>query len=293
MKVSIVTPSFNQGDFLGQAIRSVVEQKSSNFILDYTVKDNCSTDSSAEQMAAFSDSDGLSIVVSKDGGQAEALHSIFSQSDGDILGWLNSDDLYLPGALEYVADAFKRHPEIDVVYGEAYFIDSAGNIIGRYPTTEFDIELMLNACFLSQPSVFFRRSLYEKVGGLDTALNYCLDYNLWIRFAMSDAHFMRSVRYLSATRIHENTKTTLRRSEFVSEISCMFRKTVGNVPIVWRIYQSYMQIIDRDKLVKFGFLLILGVQEISRRPRELINLIQWGVYIIKQKLMSSGRPKQS
>ena len=177
--------------------------------------------------------------IQSDAGQADALNRGFRYSDGSILGWVNSDDVLLPGALEAVTQTFEENPDVDVVYGEAYFIDKTGVILSKFPTTKFDANLFLSTCFLSQPSVFFRRAIYEKVGGLNANLHYCLDYNLWIKFYLAKASFYYLQKPLSATRIYGETKTASGGKKFVDEILQMFRDELGYIPECWRLYEKY------------------------------------------------------
>jgi len=238
-EISIVTPSYNQGEFLQEAIVSVTDQKIKDCSLEYIIQDNCSSDTTINVLALYDDDSSVRISVEADRGQADALNRAFNVSTGEVLGWVNSDDVLLPGSLDSVMQAFNDHPEVDVIYGKAYFIDSSGVVLKNYPTTEFDSSLLLNTCFLSQPSVFFRKSLFDKVGGLNDKLHYCLDYNLWIKFYLAGANFLYLKKPLSATRIYGSTKTATGGMLFVNEILQMLQVELGYIPTCWIFYNNY------------------------------------------------------
>ncbi|MEZ0153469.1 MAG: glycosyltransferase family 2 protein [Candidatus Reddybacter sp.] len=237
--ISIVTPSYNQGEFLQEAIQSVTDQNLKDCSLEYIIQDNCSSDATTSILDLYDDDESVHISVEADSGQADAINRAFNVSTGEILGWVNSDDVLLPGALGLIMEAFNDYPEVDVIYGKAYFIDSSGIVQKSYPTTEFDSSLLLNTCFLSQPSVFYRRSLFEKVGGLNDKLHYCLDYNLWIKFYLAGAKFLYLKKPLSATRIYESTKTATGGMLFVNEILQMLQAELGYIPTCWIFYNNY------------------------------------------------------
>ena len=283
-KISIVTPSYNQGEFLEETIHSIIAQPCSNCILQYIIQDNCSVDSTHQVLKKYQVMEGGPLVhIEADTGQADALNRGFGYSDGAILGWINSDDVLLPGALESVAHAFVENPNVDVVYGDAYFIDASGVIKNKYPTANFDVGLFLNTCFLSQPSVFFRRSLYEKVGGISNDLHYCLDYNLWLKFYLAGAKFYYLRKPLSATRIYEHTKTATGGNAFVDEILQMLLNELGYVPICWKLYSEY------SKAIRFypNNQLLASIKVSSRfllhNPGSFSEILPYVIHITKNK----------
>jgi glycosyltransferase involved in cell wall biosynthesis len=215
--ISIATPSYNQGEFLAETIESVLGQDG-DFYIDYVIMDGGSTDDSVEIIRHY---DGLlqrgewpkkcegirfRWVSGKDKGQADALTKGFRMAEGDILAWLNSDDTYLPGALQAAADHFRDHPETGLLYGESHYCDTAGAIIGRYRTEEYDFAKLAWFNFICQPSTFFTREAYAAVGGLDETLQFAMDYDLWIRIGkLYPSRYLP--RYLSTYRLHEGSKT--------------------------------------------------------------------------------------
>jgi len=287
-EISIVTPSYNQGRFIANAIDSVLSQVNLDLNLQYVVMDKVSSDQTLEVLKKYQGRDDLTVVISEDEGQADAVNKGFKYTSGDILGWLNSDDILLPGSLAAVCKTFEDET-IDVVYGDAYFIDKNLRILGKYPTSKIDQSLFHSTCILSQPSVFFRRSLFEKVGGLNTNLHYCLDYNLWIRFYKSGASFKYIRKTLSATRIHRNTKTAQGGDKFVNELIDMLKEELGCLPVVWSIYADYSQKKEYRKIFVPWKLLTSCFSAIVRSPASFPIIIRWFIHISKRKIKNTVR----
>ena len=179
---AVVTPSYNTGDYVGAAVRSVVEQDHPH--VDYLVMDGGSTDKTVDVLKSFGPS--LRWVSQRDRGQSDAINRGFAQTAGEALGWLNSDDTYAPGAVRAAAEFLAAHPDVAMVYGDADFIDAAGNHIARcaHVDPRFSRRRLLHySDFIVQPAAFFRRAAFEAVGGLDPSLNWAMDYDLWLKFA--------------------------------------------------------------------------------------------------------------
>jgi glycosyltransferase involved in cell wall biosynthesis len=214
---SIVTPSYNQGEYLDETIRSVLGQEG-DFLIDYIVVDGGSTDGSVDIIDRYDQllrrgewplsCRGVSLrwLSEKDAGQSDALMKGFAMAHGAIFAWLNSDDTYLPGALQRVTEAFGETPEAGLIYGDARYCDSAGKQLGNYKTAEFDLDRL--ACFniICQPSAFFRREVFREVGGVDRSLHYSMDFDLWIRIARR-FRCRRLPQFLSTYRLHDSSKT--------------------------------------------------------------------------------------
>jgi hypothetical protein len=180
-RISLITPSYNTGRYIGAAIESVLDQNYPN--LDYLVMDGGSTDDTLHVLQSFGDR--IRWVSQKDQGQTDAIHRGFAQTTGEILGWLNADDTLAPGALRTAADFFAAHPDIALMYGDAQYIDAEGAPIGPCVHVEpFNLDRLRHySDFIVQPAAFFRRSAYEAVGGLDIRLHYGMDYDLWLKLA--------------------------------------------------------------------------------------------------------------
>jgi glycosyltransferase involved in cell wall biosynthesis len=181
LRFSIVTPSFNTGRHIADAIHSVLSQDYPD--LDYLVMDGSSTDNTLDVLRSFGDR--IRWASERDSGQSDAIRRGFQGTTGDVLGWLNADDVLAPGALRSVAEFFFEHGEVDLVYGDANYIDANGNEIGPCLNVEpFNARRLFHySDFIVQPAAFFRRSAYEAVGGLDPTLHYGMDYDLWLKLA--------------------------------------------------------------------------------------------------------------
>lgn len=179
--ISVVTPSFNQGRFLSETMKSIHGQRYPD--LEHIVIDGGSTDESVAVIKKYAGQ--VTYWVSEpDNGQTDALIKGFARSQGDIQCWLNSDDLFEPGALAEVGTYFARNPEVDFVYGNSIWIDEQGLFIKPKREHGFSRFIwMYDHNFIPQPSAFWRRRLYEEVGGLDPRFDLAMDADLWIRFA--------------------------------------------------------------------------------------------------------------
>jgi glycosyltransferase involved in cell wall biosynthesis len=213
-RISVVTPSFNQGAYLGETLASVASQHYPE--LELIVMDGGSTDDSVEVIKSFA-----SCVTywesQPDQGQSHAINKGFAKATGDIVCWLNSDDVFLPGALNAVAHAFNSHPDWEWVSAPSLkFGDGLHEVGGLYELPHDRVE-WLRFCPLAQPSTFWKRSLYDRLGGLDESFHFALDYEYWVRFVFGGAsvHFMD--RPLSAYRLHDVSKTISSQEKFRAE----------------------------------------------------------------------------
>lgn len=205
MKISIVTPSFNQARFLERTIRSVLEQDYPR--LEYIVIDGGSTDGSVEIVQKYADK--LAWWVSEpDKGQTDAINKGFTHASGEILAWLNSDDTYNPGAISAAVKFLQQNPRIGMVYAETNFIDENDHIIGRFPAAQTDLaRLRRGYVHIPQQAAFWRANLWKQVGPLDPSFYFAMDYDLWVRLAR-----ITELRYLPGQvwanfRLHASGKT--------------------------------------------------------------------------------------
>jgi glycosyltransferase involved in cell wall biosynthesis len=204
--VSIVTPSFNQAQYLEQTILSVLEQDYRN--IEYLVVDGGSTDGSPEIIQRYAPR--LAWWISEpDRGQTDAINKGFSHAKGDILAWLNSDDTYQPEAISRAMDYLQSHPEAGMVYGDANLIDARGEIIGKFPARQTDYRrLQRGFVHIPQQAAFFRSSLWKQVGPLDPSFYFAMDYDLWVRLArISELHY-RPDRWANF-RLHGSGKSVV------------------------------------------------------------------------------------
>jgi glycosyltransferase involved in cell wall biosynthesis len=222
--VTIVTPSFNQGEFIADAIDSVLDQDYPR--IEYRVIDGGSTDSTLEVLRGYGDR--ISWTSEPDKGQADAIRRGFLAASGEYVAWLNSDDRYAPGAIGAAVAELARDPSAALVYGRAEFIDRAGTVTGPCLQIEpWSLERLIRVTdFVSQPATLFRREAYLAVGGLDPALHYVMDYDLWIRLGSKyPVRFLP--RVLAQARVHGGTKTSTGGLARLEEMERMIRRNGG------------------------------------------------------------------
>jgi glycosyltransferase involved in cell wall biosynthesis len=205
--ISVVTPSYNQGRFLEQTIRSVLDQDYPR--LEYAVQDGGSGDESAAVLEKYRDK-LVHAESRKDKGQANAINLGFAHATrGEVMAYLNSDDLLLPGSLNYVAAYFAAHPDVDVVYGHRVIIDPDGKEVGRWVLPGHSDRMLVWADYVPQETMFWRRRIWDKAGGrIDEGFQFALDWDLLLRFRAAGAKFVRLPRFLGAFRVHPTQKTS-------------------------------------------------------------------------------------
>jgi GT2 family glycosyltransferase len=204
--ISMVTPSYAQGRFLQRTISSVLDQGYPE--LEYFVQDGGSTDDTLEILRAH-DRRLTGWCSEPDEGQADAINRGFSRTTGEIMGWLNSDDCLMPGALACVGRYFVDHPDVDVLYGNRVMIDENDSQIGLWILPSHNDLALTLADFVPQETLFWRRSIWDAVGGgVDPAFGYALDWDLLLRFREAGANMVHVPRFLGAFRVHEHQKTS-------------------------------------------------------------------------------------
>ena len=205
--ISIVTPSLNQGAFLGDALQSVRTQRYPEY--EHLVLDGGSNDDTTELLRNHAD-DRLHWRSNPDDGQSAALNEGFKQARGEIIGWLNADDRYRFGCFEQVARTFREHPEIDILYGDYTFIDAAGCHLSLRREIDFS-HFILNyyrVLYIPTTSTFFRRRVFEDGHFLRDDLHYAMDLEFFIRLASENYRFHHLPRVLADFRIHPDAKST-------------------------------------------------------------------------------------
>jgi glycosyltransferase involved in cell wall biosynthesis len=244
LSVSVITPSYNQGRFLERTIRSVLAQRSAfGGAFEYMVVDGGSRDESVEILKRY---DGeLQWVSEKDRGQPDAVNKGLARTTGEIIGWLNSDDIFYPGAVAAAVEFFERRPDVDVVYGNGNHIDEGDGILETYPTEDWDFERLKERCFLCQPAVFFRRRVVERFGPLSLDWQYTLDYEYWLRLAKNGARFARIDALLAGSRLHAETKTLGSRVKVHAETNDLLLALFGRVPDRWLFNYAHAVLDER------------------------------------------------
>jgi glycosyltransferase involved in cell wall biosynthesis len=241
MKVSVVTPSFNQGQFIGRTLESVAIQTGAD--IEHVVFDGGSTDDTTEVLRRFGN--GVRWVSERDKGQTDAVNKGIRATDGEIIGWLNSDDIYYPGAITRVVAFFDAHPDVDVVYGMADHIDLIDHAFEAYPTEPWDIVRMRDTCIICQPATFFRRSVIAQHGLLDESRHFCMDYEYWLRLAKAGVRFAYLEEKLAGSRLYAENKTLGSRLKVHAEINDMQKSLFGTVPDRWLWNYAHAAIDDR------------------------------------------------
>jgi glycosyltransferase involved in cell wall biosynthesis len=224
--VSIVTPSYNQADFLGRTIQSVLNQSYPN--LEYIVVDGNSTDGSQEIIQSY-EADLAVWISEPDQGQSEAINKGLKLARGEIMAWLNSDDLYYPWAVEEAVQSLKEHPKIGMVYGDTDLIDESDQVIGNFNARQTNYHrLMRGGVYIPQPAAFWRSDLYRKAGPVDPGFYFAMDYDLWVRFAKV-AEIKYIPRLWASFRMHSGGKTSLSDDRCWPEMRLVFEREGGGL----------------------------------------------------------------
>jgi len=273
---AIVTPSFQQARFLPATLGSVRDQHFPR--LDHLVIDGGSTDGTLDLLKKFDPP--VRFISEPDRGQADAINKGFALTTGEILSWLNSDDTLAPGALQWVDKAFTENPDVGLVYGDARFIDAAGNDLG--PCTQVEPfnrrRLMTHGDFIAQPAAFFRRSLFDQAGPLDVSLHWAMDYDFFIK-ATQTARVLYLPRVLAQYRFHSAGKTASSGRDRIEEVRKVVRRHGQNrlpayfelelaaIDLNQAIAQSRRGRIDQAAITIFGAMAHLLIN-----PRALFTL---------------------
>jgi glycosyltransferase involved in cell wall biosynthesis len=208
VSISIVTPSFKQAGFIERTILSVANQQV-DAIVEHRIVDGGSTDGTVEILEKYKHK--ILFTTESDRGMSDALNKGFSSCSGEILGWLNSDDQYLPGTLQKVADYFRANPDCQWLYGNCKMVDEHDREVRKWITAykvrksaDFSFQRLLVENFISQPAVFFRRSALEQAGPIDLSLPTAMDYDLWLRMAKhSKPGYIND--FLASFRVHRDS----------------------------------------------------------------------------------------
>ena len=249
MKFTLVTISYNQAEYLEEAINSVLQQEYKN--IEYIIVDPGSTDGSRKIIKKYSDRI-TKIILEPDNGPADALNKGFKYATGDIYGFLNSDDLLMPGAISTVANEFLKYPNIDVISGSCMIINDKSSVIRRAFSDNFNKYMSAySACILIQPSTFFKSAAYLSTNGFNPENKSNWDSELYIDMALKNAKFKNIDNLLSCYRVHKQSITGSKRLEDLHKIhdERMFIKITKRKPNVL------------DKLIKI----------FARYSRKLIN----------------------
>jgi glycosyltransferase involved in cell wall biosynthesis len=201
--------------------------------LDYRVQDGGSTDGTLTVLRSYEDR--VPFVSEKDSGQADAINRSLARATGEVLGYLNSDDVLMPGSLAAVGAAFVSDPDLVFVFGRATYLNEVGAPVSPYLVRPDAIERLADACFIAQPAAFFRRSVWDEIGPFDTSLHHTMDYDYWLRIA---ARYPASKtlyldRELAGCRMHADAKTVAGWGRALEEILDLVKRRTGYVSLWW------------------------------------------------------------
>jgi len=247
-----VTPSFQQGRYLAQNVASVRDQTYP--LVEHIVRDGGSTDETLDLLRSASGS--LRYVSEPDRGQTDALNKGLADANGQILGWVNSDDFLYPEAVSRAVAALETSG-VDAVYGRCMLVDDTGGLIGFYRTEPFRYQRLVERNIIAQPALFFRRSLFDRFGPFDESLNLAMDYEYWLRCSR-DSNFVYVPELFAAYRIHRAAKTASRAAEHAAEANRLrVRYGRGLLP-AWRlrlaVVRTYLGGIAKSS--RIGFLMV-------------------------------------
>jgi glycosyltransferase involved in cell wall biosynthesis len=236
----VITPSYNQGFFLEETIRSVLLQGYPN--LEYIVIDGGSQDESRAILERYSPY--LTYWVSEpDEGQADAINKGLRRATGAVMGWLNSDDLLMPGALQAIGTAYRDDPRLMVTCGLRYWLDEASQITLHWTRGLPHPHALRHRNLLAQETVYWRREVWEALGELDTDLRFCMDYDYWLRMVEAGFSIRLLGHYVGGFRLHESSKTMSWEAIYKQELTLLFRRyqvasneaeAVQKAGILWR-----------------------------------------------------------
>ncbi len=196
--LSVITPSYNSAEFIEEALLSVARQE--GVTVEHIVVDGASTDGTLEIVRRYP---RVQCISERDRGQSDAINKGFLRATGELVGWLNADDYYLPGGLAAIARAAQQHPEADVIYGDCVFVDRGGRLVRSKVEHEFDRAVLLYfGCYIPSTSTFFRRRVIDSGLLLDCDYRVCMDFEYFVRLADAGLKFHYLPQFIAAFRWH-------------------------------------------------------------------------------------------
>lgn len=248
-RIAMVTPSYNHAQYLGATIDSIVSQAYPN--LYYHVQDGASIDGTLELLK--SRDDGISWKSEPDKGQSNAINLGFAGVDCEIMAYLNSDDVLLPGTLAHVANYFMSHPDVDIVYGNRIFIDREGLEVGRAVLPRHDGKALQFADYIPQETMFWRKRVWDKIGPIDESFHYAMDWDFILRAQAAGFKFVRLPRFLSCFRIHDAQKTAATYAIGVREMGILRRRVLGFDPTQMQIRRAIAPYLFRQLAYHYAY----------------------------------------
>ncbi len=241
-RIAIVTPSYNHCRYLRATIESVLAQDYPK--LFYHVQDGASTDGTVELLETYGDR--IAWRSEPDSGQAQAINRGFAGCDCDIMAYLNSDDVLMPGTLAYVAGFFHARPDVDIVYGHRVFINSDDFEVGRAVLPPHDAKTLHWVDYIPQETMFWRRSVWDAVGPIDENFYYALDWEFILRVQAAGFKFVRLPRFLACFRVHDQQKTAAMYDVGRREMQTLRNRYIGREPTQAQIYRAAFPYLARQ-----------------------------------------------
>jgi glycosyltransferase involved in cell wall biosynthesis len=225
----------------------------------YFIQDNLSSDET-QKFLKDTINPFTQVSIEKDFGQSDAINKGFKKSSGDIMSWINADDVYAPGVLFYVASYFKHNPHVDVLYGDRLIIDENDYQIGHWVLPRHDEEIMKWVDYVPQETMFWRRSIWNKVGGsVNPNLRFAMDWDLILRFQEVGANIVHVPKFLACFRVHKMQKTSnMDMAGGIEEMKLLRKRSLGFVPNDNQISVSIRKYILRHRIVN-KFILLKGI----------------------------------
>ena len=242
MKISIIVPSYNQGRYLEATLNSILDQDFPS--IEIIVNDGGSSDNSVEILRSFGDR--IRWRSAKDRGQTDAINKGLREATGDIVAYLNSDDVYLPHAIRTAADYFAATPECQILYGDAHHLHADGSYMEEYPTQPWDYQRLFDTCYICQPATFWRREVHKRFGFFDEVLHFSMDYDFWLRTGAHTPLHHLAGKVLAGSRLHNDTKTLRHRVPFHREILRVIQRHANTPSQTYRWLKHLASLQARD-----------------------------------------------
>jgi glycosyltransferase involved in cell wall biosynthesis len=239
--VTIVTPSYNQGQYLERTILSVLKQDYPN--IEYIVIDALSTDETEKILGRFRNRISK-VVRERDNGQSDAINKGFVAGRGEIMAYLNSDDCYAnPSVVSDAVSFLMANPDVDLVYGRRYEINDQGYFLAHYPYRQFSKKDLYLSCYIPQECCFWTKQIYDKAGGfIDTSYKFAIDYELWLRLLHHGANFAAIDKIFGLFRLHEQSKTVNNWLDVgYSEAKLLIERYTGRTIPILEMYDHYFR----------------------------------------------------